>query len=273
MTQRTAYIFCIARELLEGTVLDRNANYLAGRLTERGYRVVSIQVLDDIEEQIAPAVQRALQERPTVIITTGGLGPGHTDVTREAIARATGRSLHLDPAAREMLATSYRRLFAKGMVEDAELHEDRLRMAEVPQGGVCYENPIGTAPAIRLQIADTDLFLLPGTPVEMQRLFQLYVDAALSAEGHGIVKKARHIVYPGADESAISRLLRDLNRRHPGIHSRARADGSGDEAVLRITLFAEHPDENHLDALLERAEADLRSRLGLEVRGGVESTD
>lgn len=272
LTQRTAYIFCIARELLEGTVLDRNANYLAGRLNERGYRVTAIQVLDDVEEQIAAAVQRALGQRPSAIITTGGLGPGHTDVTREAIARATGRSLRMDAAAREMLATSYRRLFAKGMVDDAELHEDRLRMAEVPEGGVCYENPIGTAPAVRLTVDKTVLFMLPGTPVEMQRLFQLYVDPALAAD-EGNVKKARHIIYPGADESAISRLLRDLNRRHPGIHSRARGDGSGEDAVLRITLFAEHHDENQLEALLERAEADLRSRLGLEVQGGVESAD
>jgi molybdenum cofactor synthesis domain-containing protein len=257
--------------LLEGTVLDRNANYLAGRLNERGYRVTSIQVLDDVEAQIAAAVQQALTQRPGIIITTGGLGPGHNDVTRESIARAIGRSLNLDAAAREMLATSYRRLFAKGMVEDAELHEDRLRMAEVPEGGTCFENPIGTAPAVRLEVDDTILFLLPGTPVEMQRLFQLYIDPALAAEGQGNIKKARHIVYPGADESAISRLLRDLNRRHPGIHSRARADGSGEDAVLRITLFTEHADESQLDALLERAEADLRSRLGLEVQGGVES--
>jgi hypothetical protein len=62
-------------------------------------------------------------------------------------------------------------------------------------------------------------------------------------------------------------MLRDLNRRHHGIHSRARTEGSAESIVIRITLFGEHTDEKELDGLLDRAEADLRARLGLEVQG------
>jgi molybdenum cofactor synthesis domain-containing protein len=267
--RRTAHVFCIARELLEGLVLDHNANFLAGRLSGLGYRVASIQVLDDLEEEIAPALERALATKPAVIVTTGGLGPGNTDVTRDGVARALRLPLCLDESAKEMLARSYRRLFAKGIVDDPALHEERLRMARVPEGAKCFENPIGTAPAVLVGVGETLLFMLPGTPEEMQRLFDLCVVPTVVGEGPGTRKKARHIAYQGRDESAIVRMLRDLNRRHHGIHSRARTEGTSENIVIRITLFGEHSDEQELDALLDRAEADLRARLGLEVQGSL----
>ena len=265
MTERTAFIFCVAKELLEGIVLDHNANFLARQLSGLGYRVCSIQVLDDVEEEIVLAIEQALARRPGVIVTTGGLGPGHTDVTRDSVAAATKRPLRLDDEAKEMLATSYRRLFAKGLVDSAELDEERLRMAQVPEGATCHENPIGTAPALRLQIGETELFVLPGTPEEMHSLFQMFVEPAITAEGPGPRKQARQVIYPGRDESAIARLLRDLSRRHPGVQSRARSEGAADAMVMRITLFGEHTDSAELEQLLDAAEADLRSRLGLEV--------
>ncbi len=50
MKNRTAIIFCIGRELLEGSVLDRNANFMASHVTQLGFRVITIQVLDDVED-------------------------------------------------------------------------------------------------------------------------------------------------------------------------------------------------------------------------------
>lgn len=246
-------------------MLDRNANFMAERLSGMGVRVVSIQVLDDVPEEMVAAFRRALEREPAYILTTGGMGPGHDDRTRECVAEATGLPLVLDERAREMLEKSYRRLFAKGLVEDPVLNEERLKMARVPKGSVCYENPIGTAPAVSLRVGKTTFFLLPGVPEEMQRMFQLYVAPALLAEGTGSYRKARHIEYPGSDESALSRMLADLVRRHPGVQAKARPHGSGTDAGLRITLFGEHSDEKELDRLLGDAEADLRARLGLEV--------
>ena len=112
--------------------------------------------------------------------------------------------------------------------------------------------------------ASTTFFLLPGVPQEMQRLFDLYVIPALAADGPGIIKKAHHVEWPGGDESALKRILTDINRRFPEIHTRARLIGE-DQLNLRISLFGEHADESELDNLLSRAEADLRARLGLEV--------
>jgi molybdenum cofactor synthesis domain-containing protein len=265
LSKKNVFIFCLGRELLEGTVLDRNGNFMAKSIDRLAFRVQTIQVLDQVEDELVAAFQGALAQKPNYIITTGGMGPGYDDVTREAVAKAANLPLVLDDRASEMLAKSYKRLAARNIVESAALNEDRLIMARVPEGSICYENPIGTAPAVRLKLEDTTFFLLPGVPEEMQRMFDLYIKPALAADGPGIVKKARHVEWPGGDESALKRILTDINRRFPEIHTRARVMGNAENVSLRVSLFGEHADEDELDLVLGRAEADLRARLGLEI--------
>lgn len=265
MKERTAIIFCIGRELLEGAVLDRNATFMAKNVSEMGHRVRSISVIDDVEEEAISAFTQALEAQPDYILVTGGMGPGIDDITRQCVSSAAGVPLAIDPTAEEMLARSYRRLLAKGLVEDAELNERRLVMAKIPKGATCFENPIGTAPALRLKSGASRFYLLPGMPEEMRRLFVQFVAPDLVADGPGDQKQTRVVSCPGGDESAISRMLDGLGRRYPGIKSRARLQGSGDEINLRITLTGKPSEVEHLEDSLDRAAADLRARLGLEM--------
>lgn len=262
---KSVFIFCFSRELLEGIVVDRNGAFMAARISDLGYRVRTIQILDSIEEEMVDAFQRALKEEPAFILTTGGMGPAVHDITRKCVAKAAGVPSIEDPRALEMLRVSYRRLAAKNIITDPEINDARRVIAQVPQGAVCYENPIGTAPLVRFQTGPTTFFLLPGVPAELQRLFTLYVAPAMTAEGPGMVKKARHVDYHGQDESAISRMLDDISRRHTGVVTRCRVQGTEENLDIHITLFGEHSDEAELDRMLESAEMDLRARLGLEV--------
>ena len=61
MTEQTAIIFCIGHELLEGTVLDRNATFMSKILSELGHRVRSIIVLDEVEKDAIGAFKHALK--------------------------------------------------------------------------------------------------------------------------------------------------------------------------------------------------------------------
>ena len=255
----------MGRELLEGVVLDRNANFMASHLTEAGFRVRSIQIVDDLEEEAVPAFQRALSLEPTFILVTGGMGPGHDDNTRECLAKAAGVPLVVDETAKEHLANSYRRLVALGIAKHAELNEARLSMATVPEGSVCFENPVGSAPAVRLDVGKTTCFLLPGQPEELRRMFQAYVEPALAESSPGSFRAIEHFEIPGLDESAISRMLDDLERRHPTVNTRARVQGDGAENRMRISLACEAGDEATAKGQLSRAAKDLRARLGLEV--------
>ncbi len=271
MKHKEVFIFCISRELLNGSVVDKNAAFMAGRVTDLGFRVRQVLVLDSVEEEQVRAFKWALTQNPAYILTTGGMGPGFDDVTRESVAAATGSPLELSEHAEEMLRTSYRRLKAKNVVEDAEITETRRRMAMVPKGSESFENPIGTAPLVRMEHENTVFFMMPGVPAEMQRLFNLTVRPALEKDGTGIVRETRTVDYFGRDESVISRMLHDLERRHPNVAARAKHRGSEENNTIRISLYGENTSEAAVKAAVEDAEADLRARLGLEVARAAEA--
>lgn len=258
MTEKTAIIFCIGRELLEGLALDRNANFLATRLTGAGCRVRTIQTLDDLETDLTGAFRQALASKIAFVITTGGMGPGHEDITRECVAKALGLPLETSKAALEMLQHAYRRMHAKGIADDAEINQTRARMALVPKGATCFENPIGTAPGVSVQVGGTTFFMLPGTSEEMQGMFLTHVLPIVERATGGPAQGVRQIEFPSRDESAVSKLLAELGKQFPGVSARTRVSVGGDS--LMITLHAEGADL----ARLERAEADLRARLDLD---------
>ncbi len=261
---RTTIIFCMGRELLEGMVLDRNAHFMANHLTQLGFRVRTIQVLDDVEQEVVAAFRQALALEPSYILVTGGMGPGINDITRQCAAEAAGLKLVLDETAQTYLQNSYRRLFAKGVVDSPDLDEERLKMATIPAGATCFENASGTAPAVSFKTGKTTFFLLPGQPEELRRLFTQFAQPHLEKDGPSGFRETVHIDYPGGDESVVSRLLGDLGRRHPDVHSRARLQGNAENLTIRIVLSVEGNDKQALQKDLQAAAADLRARLGLE---------
>jgi nicotinamide-nucleotide amidase len=91
-----AEIVTTGTELLLGQIDDTNATYLARQLRDLGIDLFFRTTVGDNEHRIARALELAL-ERADLVITTGGLGPTVDDVTREAVARATGRPLTLYP--------------------------------------------------------------------------------------------------------------------------------------------------------------------------------
>lgn len=265
MSEKTAIIFCVGRELLEGHVLDRNAHYMAAHLTNAGVRVRTIQVLDDVEDEIVAAVRGALALKPAYILMSGGMGPGVHDLTRSAAAKAAELPLVPSDAARSFVANSYRRWHAKGIVEDAELSGERVKLTMVPKGSTCWENFSGTAPALCFEKNGTKVFLLPGQPEELRQLFNEHVRRGIEAESGSHYRESIHIDFAGGDESVMPRILGDLGRRHPKVQARSRSLSGERGNGIRITVSVEGGDRNTLSEALQAAAADVRARLGLEV--------
>lgn len=265
MFDKSVIVLVVSREILEGSVVDRNAAFIANRIDDIGYRVRTIQVIDRVEAEMVGALGWAIEQRPTFVLMTGGLGPNWDDNTRDCLAKAAGVPLAEDGRALEYIQNAYRRLKAKEVTADADLTEARRGMAHVPKGSVCYENTVGTAPAVQLRVGPTTVFLLPGVPAEMQRLFTTHVMPVMSAEGPDTVRGQRHVDYHGHDESSISRPLADVVQKHPQVSLRTRVQGTEGGRTIRITLVAEQEDAVQLNDMLDRAEQDLRDRLGLDL--------
>ena len=262
---KTAWIFCVGRDLLEGLVLDRNANFIATRLSELGIKVRSYQAIDGVQTEMVAALRAALATKPNYVFCAGGMGPSHDDITRDAVAEVLGLPLAQNSDAVDMVERGFRRLVAKGGTTNAAMNPTRLRIASLPKGARPLENPAGTGPGCVVTAQGTTLVLLPGVPEEMQRIFSLHVAPLLATDGQGNLRKTRTIEYAGHDESAISAVLADHGKRFPGVSSRTIRHGTEEFMSIRVTLFGEHADARALDDLLERAEADLRARLGVEI--------
>ena len=266
MFDKSVIILVVSREILEGAVVDRNAAFIANRIDDIGYRVRTIQVVDRVEAEVVAAMTWALEQKPTFLILTGGMGPQWDDNSRSCLAKATGLPLAEDPKALEFVQNSYRRLHAKEDTADATMNASRRGMASVPKGSICYENVVGTAPAVQLRVGSTTVFLLPGVPAEMQRFFTSHVVPVMRAEGPKSVRGTRNVDYHGHDESSISQVLAEVAKKHGQVSIRTRVQGTEVGRTIRIMLVAEQRDAVQLNGVLDRAEQDVRNRLGLELQ-------
>src|SRR3954469_22164976 len=91
-----AALVAIGNELLSGKVSDTNAPLAIQELRDLGLPLLEIRTIPDDVETIA-ATFRDLSPRFEVVLSSGGVGPTHDDVTFEGIARALGVSLVRQP--------------------------------------------------------------------------------------------------------------------------------------------------------------------------------
>jgi len=167
-TRPTASILTVGSELVEGLRIDTNTREVAFALASAGYRVVEAVSVGDEVDAVAEALER-LCARDSFVVATGGLGPTHDDVTREAAARALGLPLAQDPTLLESLRAAGRRH------TDPRAAEQVLRQADVLEGALVIPAVTGTAPGQVVATPAGRLALLPGPPTEMRPMLERLV--------------------------------------------------------------------------------------------------
>jgi nicotinamide-nucleotide amidase len=250
-----AEIVSVGTELLLGEIVDTNAAHIARALRDIGLDVIYKSTVGDNEQRIAVVIRHAL-ERVDVVIVNGGLGPTVDDVTREGIARATGRPLEFRPELFEQIAARFRRF-------GAQMSENNRRQAFVPHGATPIENPVGTAPAFILETEAGIVITLPGVPGEMKYLLEgTCIPWLRERMGQPAIIKARVLRTAGIGESRIDQIIGDLMTAANPTVGLAAHSGQTD---VRITAKAATPAE--ADALIAPVEAEVRRRLGDTVYG------
>ncbi|MBI1978397.1 MAG: competence/damage-inducible protein A [Candidatus Omnitrophica bacterium] len=92
----TCELITIGSELLNGSVLNTNAQFLARRIHELDIEVKRQVACPDQESEILKALTSAYRNADLIIVT-GGLGPTPDDITRQTIAKFFGCGLKFDP--------------------------------------------------------------------------------------------------------------------------------------------------------------------------------
>lgn len=193
----------VGTELLAGNaVVNTNLTEICLALEQAGVEVAFSTTVGDVQSRIEGVLTVAL-ERAEVVIVTGGLGPTHDDLTREAIAAATGRPLEFDAG----LEADLKRFFeARGRT----MSRLNLRQAYLPKGADAIPNPRGTAPGIQVEHGSCTIFALPGVPSEMRGMLRDRVLPWLDGLAGGTTFVTRTLKTVGMGESDLALRVADI---------------------------------------------------------------
>jgi molybdenum cofactor synthesis domain-containing protein len=148
----------IGDEILSGRTRDANMHHLAQELTKVGIDLREVRIVSDDRDAIVSAVN-ALRKKYATVVTSGGIGPTHDDITADCIAAAFGVHIDVRDDARALLQAHYDR---RGM----EFNDARKRMARIPDGATLIDNPVSIAPGFTLD----NVHVMAGVPSVFQAM-------------------------------------------------------------------------------------------------------
>ncbi len=233
----SAGILVIGNEILSGKVTDTNSPYLCRELRDLGVEVDRILTIKDEIETIARET-RAMSERYDYVLTSGGVGPTHDDLTMEGIAAAFDITLVKSDS-------------IAGRIERAQgkpANESQLKMAMVPEGAQLVDSGDLWFPVVIVR----NVHIFPGIPELLIRKFE-----SIRGRFQGVPYLLKR-VYVKQRESDIAKDLHELLEQFPelllGSYPRV-----GEEA-FHVLLTLESRDAGYLqgalDALLARLPGD-----------------
>src|SRR5207245_7629289 len=130
-TNLTYNIISYLKKHLIVHTLDSNSHWISKHLTRLGWTLDRVTQLRDSLDSIKSGVRGSLNRNPSVLITIGGLGPTHDDMTLAGISRALNKPLRLNKEALELVRGHYRRLES-----EPKLTKYRTKMPTLPQASV-----------------------------------------------------------------------------------------------------------------------------------------
>jgi molybdenum cofactor synthesis domain-containing protein len=196
----TAGMIVIGDEILSGRTKDVNIGAVADFCTDLGIDLTEVRVVSDDTDHIVEAVN-ALRQRYTYVFTSGGIGPTHDDITADAVAKAFGVALPINPQARAMLE-------ARWQQSGTEVTEARLRMARIPEGADLIVNSVTAAPGFRIG----NVHVMAGVPVIMRAMLE-----ALAPTLKGGKKVSSIAIKCAVGEGALGGPLGALQAQFPDV--------------------------------------------------------
>ncbi|HKK96700.1 MAG TPA: competence/damage-inducible protein A [Marivita sp.] len=158
MPNPTAAMLVIGDEILSGRTRDANMHFLAQELTKVGIDLREVRIVSDDRQAIVSALN-ALRESYDTVITSGGIGPTHDDITADCVAAAFGVHIDVRDDARALLQDYYEST-------GKDFNEARKRMARIPDGATLIDNPVSIAPGFSID----NVHVMAGVPSVFQAM-------------------------------------------------------------------------------------------------------
>ena len=216
----TAGILIIGNEILSGKVQDANSPYLCRELRDLGVEVRRVSAIPD-EVDIIAAEAVAFSAAYDIVMTTGGVGPTHDDVTVEGVAKGLGLRVVVHPDLERVIHKLY-----PGRVNSA-----RLRLAKVPEGAELLGQPDLVFPVVLVK----NIYIFPGVPEILIQKF------------NGIKERFRDApfflktVFVTDGEGAIAEHLNTVIREFPALLLGSYPELNHPDYRVKLTLESKDP--------------------------------
>ena len=216
-TIQTAACLVIGDEVLGGKTVDTNSAYMAKWCFSLGINLTRVEVIADEEDEIVEAVRR-MSNKYDFVVTSGGIGPTHDDITYQSIAKAFGLPLVLHKEAFEKMKKLSKPHPSQANFDwdvDSPALRAKLRMVELPidetrplEKQVLF---VSESLWVPVAIVNNNIHILPGVP----RLFEGLLDGLkpyvlprlVDPDGKGT---CRILISTPMSESAVAGYLTEL---------------------------------------------------------------
>ena len=209
-------VLIIGDEILSGQVKDENLPYIIETFTRAGYTVGEARIVGDNTRHIAEAV-KALSGTYDFVVTSGGVGPTHDDVTLAGVAHAFDVPLELHAGMEHFLKSHYHSGFNEAVGQ----------MAMLPKGAEITIGEDHRWPVIRMN----NCYVLPGLPVALRDKVRRILKSLPPLATNWIAR-----LYLRADESVFAGWLKELQARQPEVSVGSYPKIGEDEYQVQVTL-------------------------------------
>ena len=192
----SAAILVIGNEILSGRTTDKNVSYLALWLNNNlGIKIEEVRIIPDNEKKIIQNIL-ILSKKYNYVLTTGGIGPTHDDITSKSVSKAFKRKYVYNEEAFKILKKYY---------GHKNFNDPRKKMAKMPMGSLLIHNPSSAAPGFMIK----NVICLPGVPSIMQSmLYNLKKYLRPGSKIYAVTISIQTV------ESSIAALLDKLQKKH-----------------------------------------------------------
>ncbi|KAL4779217.1 MoaB/Mog domain-containing protein [Aspergillus varians] len=264
-TINTAACLIIGDEVLGGKTVDTNSAFFARYCFSLGIQLKRVEVIADDEDEIIEAVRR-MSTNYDFVVTSGGIGPTHDDITYSSIAKAFNLNLKLHQPAFERM-----KLLSKPHPLQPAFDWDtpspgltaKLRMVEIPHDETIPLEQQAVFVAddmwVPIAIVNGNVHILPGVPRLFERLLDHLRPSLLprlvNPEGKGIY---RYLFSTPLPESAVAPYLTDLAGRTADRGVKVGSYPRWQKKRNTVTLVG--TDKELLDGLIAEVEENVQGK-------------
>jgi nicotinamide-nucleotide amidase len=161
-------ILTIGDELLQGFTVDTNSSWLGTTLLPYNIKISKKVAVGDNLNDIISETQIILDDNYDFLFVTGGLGPTHDDITKEAFRQFLNDELVFD----EIYYNQLKHHFEKRSIKMPESNRSQAMLLKTADA---IPNENGTALGMHFLIKGTHTFVMPGVPGEMHNMVKNYI--------------------------------------------------------------------------------------------------